>query len=392
MAISGLGRMGLWLHLRGAPEAPAARITLPSGGGPALVLHVSEDACRAAAQVTARLKTGRPDLRIIRPGEEGIPDPGDDFPAMCALLKAARPGAALLLGSDLPPALIAAADRLNVPVILGEARLDAAPVRWGLRAAMQRQLMASIRAVLVTDPNSHRNAIRMGADPSHVVLTGPVTEIREPLSCTEAEREAFAQLLSGRHAWFATSVPEQEEEAVLNAHRAAIRQSHRSLLFLAPLDPARIDPLAEAIEADGLLVARRSLDEEPTEEVHVMLTDGPTEMGLWYRLASVTYMGGTLSGDDEAARHPFEAAALGSAIVHGPATGRHSTEWQQLDDAGAARQVGDAEALAATIAELTQPDLVASLANSAWTISTGGADVAIRIAAPVLEALREVKP
>ena len=32
------------------------------------------------------------------------------------------------------------------------------------------------------------------------------------------------------------------------------------------------------------------------------------------------------------------------------------------------------------------------LANSAWTISTGGADVAIRIAAPVLEALREAKP
>ena len=80
------------------------------------------------------------------------------------------------------------------------------------------------------------------------------------------------------------------------------------------------------------------------------------------------------------------------AIVHGPATARHATEWQQLDAAGAARQVADAAQMADTIAELTQPDLVAALASSAWTISTGGADVANRIAAPVLEALAEARP
>lgn len=392
MAASGLGRLGLWLHLRGAPRMPVDRIALPKGDGPVLILHVSDEAGRAAAQVAARLLASLPDLRIARIGQTGIPDPGDDLAAAQALLTAAKPGAVLLLGGDLPAALIAAADRLHVPVILAEARLDPLTPRWGLRAAVRRQLLAGMRAVLVTDAVSHRTAIRMGADPARVVLTGPVAEIREPLSCTEAEREGFAQLLSGRHTWFAVAVPPQEEEAVLNAHRAAMRQSHRALLVLAPLDPARIDPLAEAIERDGMLVARRSLDEDPTDEVHVMITDGPTEMGLWYRLASVSFMGGTLSGEDQAARHPFEAAALGSAIVHGPATARHATEWQQLDAAGAARQVGDAAQLADTIAELTQPDLVAALASSAWTISTGGADVANRIAAPVLEALAEARP
>lgn len=384
----GLGRLGLWLHLRGRPEAVPLSIEVPAGSGPLLLMHVSPMARTAATQVTRRLLRARPDLRLLELGADEHPGIGDDPRAAHELLEATGPAVVLLLGTDLPPALIAAAAQRRLPVVLAEARLESPDIRWGLRAAMRRQLLRDLSAVLVTDPESHRTAIRMGADPSRVVLTGPVAEIREPLACTEAERSNFAQLLSGRHAWLAASVPEAEEQAVLDAHRAAMRQSHRSLLFLAPRDPARIDSLAEALEADGMLVARRTHDEEPTDEVHVMITDGPTEMGLWYRLAPVTYMGGTLTGADDEARHPFEPAALGSAIVHGPATSRHPTEWQQLDGAGAARMVADADALAATIAELTQPDLVAALASNAWTVSTGGADVAIRIAAPVLEALR----
>ncbi|MDP5307473.1 3-deoxy-D-manno-octulosonic acid transferase [Paracoccus spongiarum] len=388
MAGGGLGRLGLWLHLRSRPDPASARIELPPGDGPLLLMHVSAAAETAAAQVLARLRRGMPKLRVL--DTRGLPPLplADNSGAAQTLLDEARPAALLLLGADLPPALIAAAAQRRLPVMLAEARLTAPETGWGLRAAMRRRLLQSAGAVLVTDPESHRIAIRMGADPARVVLTGPVAEIREPLRCTEAERSGFAQLLSGRHAWLAASVPESEEQAVLTAHRAAMRQSHRALLFLAPRDPARVDPLAAQLEAEGLLVARRSLDEEPTEEIHALITDGPTEMGLWYRLAPVTYMGGTLSGEVDEARHPFEPAALGSAIVHGPATGRHPTEWQQLDGAGAARMVGDAEALAATIAELTQPDLVAALASAAWAVSTGGADVAQRIAGPVLDALR----
>ena len=41
--------------------------------------------------------------------------------------------------------------------------------------------------------------------------------------------------------------------------------------------------------------------------------------------------------DGAAPRHPFELAALGSAIIHGLLTEAHSAEWTQLDGASAAR-------------------------------------------------------
>ncbi|MFC3166822.1 3-deoxy-D-manno-octulosonic acid transferase [Paracoccus fontiphilus] len=376
----GIGRISLWLQNRRAADRETAPVPdVPQGSGPLLLVHVSPDGRAAFTQVQRRLMRARSDLRILELADPALPH--------AETLMQAGPAALLLLGSDLPPALITAAGRCDVPVILAEARLAPEDAAWTLRALSRRELLRQMRAVLVTDPASQATALRMGADRGRVTMTGPVAEIRDPLPCSEAERSIMAQLLRGRHAWLAAAVPPDEEGAVLNAHHAALAQSHRALLFLAPRDPARIEPLADEIEASGLVVARRSLDEDPTDDVHVMLTDGATEMGLWYRLAPVTYLGGTLGGDDEAARHPFEPAALGSAIVHGPHTERFATEWQQLGGAGAARQVGGPDELAAAIAELSQPDLIATLASNAWTVSTGGADVTMRICAPVLDAI-----
>lgn len=380
----GIGRLGLWLQGRRLAEQDAAPAPdIPQGKGPLLAVHVSAEARLAFAQVQRRLMRARPDLRILEVADLSAP--------AAETLMQAGPAALLLLGSELPPALIATASRRDTPVILAEARLAPQDAGWTLRALGRRELLCQMRAVLVTDPASQAIALRMGADRRRVTMTGPVAEIRDPLPCSEAERSIIAQLLRGRHAWLAAAVPPDEEQAVLAAHHAALAQSHRALLFLAPRHPDRIDPLAQQIEASGLTVARRPLDEDPTDEVHVMLTDGPTEMGLWYRLAPVTYLGGTLSGDDAAARHPFEPAALGSAIVHGPRTERFATEWRQLGGAGAARQVASPEELATAIAELSQPDLIATLASNAWTVSTGGADVTMRICAPVLDAIARAR-
>lgn len=393
---SGLGQLGLWLHLRGRGAGGSGLPPVPPGAGPAIVVHVAPEADHAERQVLRRMVTLRPDLRIIRlpTPAAGLADPGDDPALMRQLLDTARPQALLLLGAGLPVALIAAAAEREIPVILAEARLD--PQRsasgWNLRQALRRQMLRGMARVLVTDPASEAAALRIGVPRERLDMTGPVTDIREPLHCSEAEREALADLMDGRHAWFAAGLPPSEEQAVLAAHEAVLHHSHRALLILAPGDPGRAPALAERAEAMGMVVAQRALDEEPEPEIQVLLTEGMTEMGLWYRLAPVSYMGGTLSGDLAATRHPFEAAALGSAVVHGPRIDQHPTEWQQLDRAGAARAVSGAEGLAQAMVDLTSAELAATLAHNAWSVSTGGADVAIRIADRLFEALSQESP
>ena len=79
----------------------------------------------------------------------------------------------------------------------------------------------------------------------------------DPTDDQLTEETAHADEADARAAHVPDRPPTPEEEAaVLRAHRAALHQSHRALLFMAPRDPARIDALTEEIEASGLIVAR----------------------------------------------------------------------------------------------------------------------------------------
>ena len=70
-------------------------------------------------------------------------------------------------------------------------------------------------------------------------------------------------------------------------------------------------------------------------------------MGLWYRLCPVTVIGGTYGPTE--GHNPWEAAALGSAILYGPRTANFAADFTALRDHGAALEVGP-ESLGAALA------------------------------------------
>ena len=96
-------------------------------------------------------------------------------------------------------------------------------------------------------------------------------------------------------------------------------------------------------------------------------------MGLWYRIASVSFVGGSLV--EVGGHNPFEPALLGSAILFGPHVRNFVDGYRRLSDAGAAVLVRSeaelAEALVATIA----PDRAAAMAAAAWAACSEGAEV-----------------
>jgi 3-deoxy-D-manno-octulosonic-acid transferase len=135
----------------------------------------------------------------------------------------------------------------------------------------------------------------------------------------------------------------------------------------------------------GLRVAARADGDEPEEATQAFLAEGTGEMGLWLRLAPLSYVGGTLAGPG--GRNPFEAAALGSAILHGPRTAPWEAHWQRLAAAGAARLVRTGAELGGAVESLLAPDRVAAMAHGAWDVATQGAAALARAADVIREAL-----
>lgn len=409
--------LALWLHLRrSAPQAdaPDAPVAAPAGRGPLVLVHLasaSGEPVPVDALIRAMLAK-RAGLRLVftgrcPPASELPPDlaatcltPMSGAQAARAAIATLAPDALLILGDDLPAALITAMAEQHRPVILSEARLGAlgpsgtsqgfwrGSWRGPWRGAISRGLMHKVTCILAPDPGAAGMARRLGAAADRIELVGPVTETRPPLSANEAERSALARILAGRHVWLAAAPTLPEARLALAAHQAALHHNHRALLILAGLPADIVPDIRAEVAALGLASVLRSEDEDPSPDDHVLIAEETQEMGLWYRLAPVCFMGGTLlPGTGLAPRHPFEPAALGSAIIHGPLTEPHATEWAQLDGADAARLVSDAAALSRAVVDLTAPDQAALLAGNAWSVSTGGAAVLRRIADAVIATL-----
>lgn len=397
--------LALWLHLRrraafGGAQVPAA--APPRGNGPLVLVHLSErfDEPPPLAALIRAMLAQRPDLRFAFTGAPvsmqampaelratSMPLPRDPAAAQ-DLIARMSPRLLLLLGDQLPAALISAMAERNLPVILSEARLSAYSRRGSWRGAVNRGLMSRITRVLAPDLTAGAAARQLGASADRIDLTGPVTETRPPLPANEAERRALAQILAGRHTWLAAAPTLPEARAALAAHQNALHHNHRALLIIADLPTDLVAPIQQEAETLGLASVLRSEDHDAEPDDHVLIADEADEMGLWYRLAPVCFMGGTLiPGPGHAPRHPFEPAALGSAIIHGPLTRAHNAEWNQLDGASAARVIADGRALKRAVDDLSAPDQAAMLAGNAWAVSTGGAAVLRRIAGTVIAAM-----
>ena len=357
------------------PPRPAGRLVWLHAPGEGLVSPMRALARRLVAEDGLPVLLTAPAPMPPLPGVIIQPPPADSPADARAFLDHWRPEIAIFAGGQLRPAVMHEAGERQIPMLVVNGKAPAfLRERDGWYPGLMRSALARFRAIMAVDEAAARVFRKGGAALSSVAVTGRMEEEGVVLPGVEAERAELARLLSARPVWFAAGVIEAEEAAVLQAHRKALQHSHRLLLILMPEDPARATPLAERLEAEGWAIAQRAQDEEPEPEIEIFVADDPAEYGLWYRLAPVSFLGGSLLGKGPT-RTPMEAAALGSAILHGPRTGLSGPVFARLGAARATRAVASANDLGDALGDLLAPDRAARLAQAAWAVASDGAEV-----------------
>ncbi|MBP9049446.1 MAG: 3-deoxy-D-manno-octulosonic acid transferase [Tabrizicola sp.] len=357
------------------PPRPAGRLVWLHAPGEGLLSPMRALARRLVAEDGLPVLLTAPAPMPPLPGVIIQPPPADSPADARAFLDHWRPEIAIFAGGQLRPAVMHEAGERQIPMLVVNGKAPAfLRERDGWYPGLMRSALARFRAIMAVDEAAARAFRKGGAALSSVAVTGRMEEEGVVLPGVEAERAELARLLAARPVWFAAGVTEAEEEAVLHAHRKALQHSHRLLLILMPEDPARAAPLAERLEAEGWAIAQRAQDEEPEPEIEIFVADSPAEYGLWYRLAPVSFLGGSLLGKGPT-RTPMEAAALGSAILHGPRTGVAGPVFARLGAARATRAVASANDLGDALGDLLAPDRAARLAQAAWAVASDGAEV-----------------
>ena len=119
-----------------------------------------------------------------------------------------------------------------------------------------------------------------------------------------------------------------------------------------------------ALAGKGLTVAQRSRGNPLLHEIDVYLADTLGELGLFYRLAPVAFLGGSLI--PHGGQNPIEPTRLAAAVLHGPHVHNFTDIYAALDAAVPGAEVSDAASLADAVAALIDdPAAIAARAAAA---------------------------
>jgi 3-deoxy-D-manno-octulosonic-acid transferase len=273
-----------------------------------------------------------------------------DHPDYCArFLSHWRPDLGVWVESEFWPNLITATHESGTPLALINARITERSFQgWQRFSATIRDLLSRFSVVIAQDQASATRLRALGA--ASVATPGNIKHDAPPLTADEAELAALRAAIGTRPVWLATNTHEGEEEAAAEVHESLAVTHPDVLTLIVPRHPARGDGIATMLRKRGLRVAQRAAGDaiEPNSDIYLADTLG--ELGLFYRLADIVFIGGTLV--PTGGHNPFEPARLRSALIAGPSDFNFVESFTLFSEGDALIRIADASQLTQAVAAL----------------------------------------
>jgi 3-deoxy-D-manno-octulosonic-acid transferase len=279
--------------------------------------------------------------------------------------------------SELWPNLLAACRARHIPTMLINARLsDRSLARWRRAPGLARHVLGGFTRV---QPRSATDAERLRSlgcrdlgEPGDLKLAAA------PLPADEAELRRLRETLHGRPVWLAASTHPGEEALMLAVHRTLVADHPGLLTIIAPRHPER---------GAGIAAAGYRSRGDLLPEAGVWVADTLGELGLFYRLAGIAFVGRSLLPPG-GGQNPLEPARLSCAIAVGPHTRNFTDHVAMLSAAGGLSVVPDAAELGRWIGGLLRdPARGRAMGRAAAAAVERHGDLPHRTAAVLLELL-----
>ncbi|MBN9669107.1 3-deoxy-D-manno-octulosonic acid transferase [Roseibium aggregatum] len=259
------------------------------------------------------------------------------------------PDLAMVVESEIWPCLFDEMRGRPAPFLLVNGRLsDKSRANWSRLPSVAAYVFRCLDMVLAQSAADARRFEALGC--RNVAMPGNLKfdAAEPPVNTTDLT--SLKAAIGDRPVWLAALTHPGEDEIVLSAFRQLRKELPDLVLFLAPRHPSRADDIMALATAEGMTVSCRSLREEIGPETQIYLGDTLGEMGLFYRLAPVAFLGGSFT--DVGGHNPVEAALTGSALVTGPKVANARAVYKDFWNNGAAVRVSEPADLAERVLDL----------------------------------------
>ena len=308
------GRL-VWIHGASVGESLAALPLIEKLLAEDIRVLVTSGTVTSANMMQARLPAGAIHQYV----------PLDTPRAAARFLDHWRPAAGLFVESDLWPNLLLEAQRRGVKLALINARIsERSAAGWRRAPQMARTLLSAFDTILAQDESFAARFRALGAH--DVIVAGSLKADAPPLSCDEAALAAMRAMIADRPILLAAQTHPGEDETVLPAHDQLRARFPNLLTIIVPRHVERGSDIAMLCGARPN--ARRAAGEPLTANTAVYIADTMNELGLFYRLPSFCFLGGTLV--PMLGHNPLEPAILNCAILAGPSRANSARAFEEI--------------------------------------------------------------
>ncbi len=275
--------------------------------------------------------------------------PVDTLFATRRFLRHWRPDLVLWVESEFWPQLLWQVKRRKIPALLINARIsDSTANSWRRWPRTIRSLLKTFHTVYAGSREDAARLTLLGA--RQVQDAGNLKYDAASLPVDDAALATLQETFGARRLWLAASTHANEEQRIGEVHHKLTTQFHDLLTIIVPRHASRGEAIAADLRSRGFEVAQRSKNERPTASTGIYLADTMSELGLFYRLSGIVFIGGSLIA--HGGQNPLEAARLHCAILTGPHTHNFSNIVTHLLGAQAIRIVRDQHELGVMVALL----------------------------------------
>ncbi len=369
----------LWVHAASVGEAQSALTLLSKiqARFPGWRMLVTTGTVTSAALMRERLPEGVLHQYV----------PVDTPQAVDAFLAHWQPDTAFWIESELWPNLVTRASKTGVRMALVNARISEKSFRaWKRLQGMISGLLGCFEAVYAQSEADAERFRLLSRAPAGVQCLGNL-KYDAPVLPFDAQALAALQGQVGRRpCWLAASIHPGEDALVAQAHTQMRGDVAQLLTLVVPRHPAKAEAMRMLFEQAGLKVAARSRGESVLPDTDIYLADTMGELGLFYRLHTAVFIGGSLVA--HGGQNPLEPARLRNAVLFGPHMFNFAEIAQELLRHDAAIAVRDAETLAKQVRHLLERrDVLADYSTRAcaWAeAQTGSAERLLDALSPLL--------
>lgn len=250
-----------------------------------------------------------------------------------------RPDLVLWFESEFWPAMLSSIRRKNIPLILVNGRISNKSFkRWQQFDFISKELLGCFTFCLgQSEEDAYRLRV-LGARDS--MCLGNIKYAGLPLPIDEDKKEEIKKQIGCRTFWLVSSTHNDEEFKISRFHKRLAEKIPDLLTIITPRHPQRGIEIKNRLETElGLNVSLRSANEPITDSTEVYIADTIGELGMWYDLSDLVFIGGSLI--PHGGQNFIEPSRARDAVIVGPHMHNFTDAMNRAKKADAIIQVND---------------------------------------------------